>query len=124
MGKRLHVVKKQVQYGNNEAFNWCFQDFHRLMCLFSNEVSGEGYDDDWDMPVEDYKKAMDFIKKLGKTEGCNKRKELAENANIDYDELMSYIHALQSKEGELLSDMQAFYRQRDKHSYYIAFSAW
>ena len=124
MGKRLHVVKRQAQYGDTEAFNWSFEEFHKLMELFSEEVSGDEYDDDWEMPVEDYKKAMDFIKKLEKTKDPVKERKLVEDADIDYDDLMSYINTLQSKEGELLSNMQAFYRERDKHSSWIAFSAW
>ena len=123
MGRRLHVVKKQAVYGNTEAFNWMYEEFRNFLKMFSDEVTGDEYSDNWEIPVEDFKKALDFVKKYAKGDD-KKRTKLCEDYGIDKDDFVEALVSLDERPDGLAEIMQDFYRERDKHSSYMQFSVW
>jgi hypothetical protein len=126
MGKRVHVVKRQAEYGSTEAFNWKYEEFHSFLELFSNEVCHEEYDtDNFEMPVADYKKAMDFVKKYAKAKTEKQRNKLCENYGVVEENFLNAVDDYMETTLERLSEvMTAFYMERDKKSDWIQFSAW
>ena len=57
MGSRVHVVKRQPEYGRC-GFNWKSEEFKSFLDDMGCETTGESYDDDFDCDVCLFKKAV------------------------------------------------------------------
>lgn len=115
MGKRLHVVKKQEDYGNAEYFNWKYNEFADLLIALGCDVcSTDEYDKErFEVPTKDFEKAMEYVKQIkeGKTDFEDFGIEV-----LNFDELGGIDNVLEA--------MEAFYDQRDKKSSWMIFVAW
>lgn len=142
MGKRVHVVKKQREYGKSEAFNWAFEEFKNLLSsLGCNVCEQDEYSSDFEMSCEDYERAMTILKRI--IEAQKKDKDMDLN-DIDFSDLASpedtsewerfdpanydfnyVIKIAASLNGysmeEILKIMQTFWEERDKNSSWIQF---
>jgi hypothetical protein len=150
MGKRLHVVKRQREYGSTEAFNWCFDKFRDLMNDLGCNVCSDDdeYSDFWEMTKEDYKRAIailklmktvplngeykeqkDAIKAIYESEKYKKlfdpEDEYAIKANdIELYDVVISIKNLDIDLNELIDIMTSFLKDADKKSDWIQFEAW
>ena len=124
MGKRLHVVKRQEEYGSYETFNWKWEEFHSFLDLVGCYCCGETYDDRFDCLAESYKFALDALKSYQKSgEKSKKFKALLEENYITEEELLECVEVLGGLD-HVIEAMQTFYKERDKKSMYIQFVAW
>ena len=142
MGNRVHVVKKQREYGNSEAFNWAFEEFKDLLIsLGCNVCEQDEYSSEFETPCEEYERAMTILTRI--IEAQKKDKDMDLN-NIDFSDLASpedtpdwysfdpnnydfnyVIECVEKLEGysmdEILEIMQTFWEERDKKSSWIQF---
>ena len=142
MGNRVHVVKKQREYGNSKAFYWAFEEFKDLLIsLGCNVCEQDEYSFDFEMPCEEYERAMTILTRI--IEAQKKDKDMDLN-NIDFSDLASpedtpdwysfdpnnydfnyVIECVEKLEGysmdEILEIMQTFWEERDKNSSWIQF---
>ena len=142
MGKLVHVVKKQREYGNSEAFNWAFEEFKDLLSsLGCNVCEQDEYSSDFEMSCEDYQRAMTILTRIIEA----KKKDMDLN-DIDLSDLASpedtpdwekfdpddydlndVIDNAERLEGysmeEILKIMQTFWEERDKNSSWIQFAS-
>ena len=142
MGNRVHVVKKQREYGNSEAFNWAFEEFKDLLSsLGCNVCEQDEYSSDFEMSCEDYERAMTILKRIIKAQKKDKDMDLND---IDFSDLASpedtpdwesfdpdnynfndVIDNAEKLNGysleEILKIMQTFWKERDKKSSWIQF---
>ena len=124
MGKRVHVVKKQVVYGGTEAFNWKFEEFYQFLNMFTDEITYDDYNmDNYEIPVADYKEALDFVKRYFKADTDKKRSRVCRGIILE-DDFKEAFGAMETTPERLLEVMQNFYEERDKHSNWIQFHAW
>ena len=124
MGKRVHVVKRQPEYGNTEGFNWKYGEFHLFLALLSDNVTGDYFDESWEMPAEDFKRIIDFVKKFIKTNTDEKLDELCDEYGIEKEEFVDAVYDMETTTPKLLETLKGFYKERDKHSNWIQFHAW
>lgn len=144
MGNRVHVVKKQREYGNSEAFNWAFEEFKDLLSSLGCDVCDtDDYSSDFEMSCEDYERAMTILKRIIKAKKKDKDMDLND---IDFSDLASpedtpdwekfdpdnhdfndVIDNAEKLNGysleEILKIMQTFWKERDKKSSWIQFSS-
>ena len=142
MGNRVHVVKKQREYGNSEAFNWAFEEFKDLLSsLGCNVYEQDEYSSDFETPCEEYERAMTILTRI--IEAQKKDKDMDLN-DIDFSDLASpedtpdwdkfdpdkydfndVIDDIEKLNGysieEILKIMQTFWEERDKNSSWIQF---
>lgn len=142
MGNRVHVVKKQREYGNSEAFYWAFKEFKDLLSSLGCNVCEDGfYSSVFETPCEEYERAMTILTRI--IEAQKKDKDMDLN-NIDFSDLASpedtpglysfdpnnydfnhVIECVEKLEGysmdEILEIMQTFWEERDKNSSWIQF---
>ena len=151
MGKRLHVVKRQREYGNTEAFNWCFDKFRDLLGdLGCNICSEDEYSDFWELTKTDYKRAIAIIKmmknvpldcdyskqkeKIDQIYNSEKYQKLFSASDYDYcsitaDDVELYdvvksINNIDIDLDQLIDIMTSFLKEADKESDWIQFEAW
>ena len=116
MGKRVHVVKKKEEYAGIEAFNWKMEEFKDLLNALDCNVCGEEYGDRFDVPADDDKQAMKYLKDI------NNGKMLVE---IDVEDVKDAINALDyGTIDEIIETMNLFWKYRDKKSDWLIFVAW
>jgi hypothetical protein len=124
MGKRVHVIKKHAEYGNSEAFNWKYEEFNDLLGNLGCDMCHEDEDYDFfECSVEDYKKALSLVnlyKRKGHTKSVEKKFGEADADIFYFEDNMNDLGGLDN----ILNAMRAFYRERDKKSNWISFSAW
>ena len=142
MGNRVHVVKKQREYGKSEAFNWAFEEFENLLSsLGCNVCEPNEYSSDFEISCEEYDRAMTILARI--IEAQKKDKDMDLN-DIDFSDLASpeytpecekfdpdkydfnvvIYNAERLKEyslDEILKIMYTFWKERDKNSSYIQF---
>ena len=142
MGNRVHVVKKQREYGNSEAFNWDFEEFKDLLSSLGCNVYEQcEYSSDFETPCEEYERAMTILKRIIDAHKNDKDMDLND---IDFSDLASpeytpdcekfdpdkydfnvvIYNAERLKEyslDEILKIMYTFWKERDKNSSYIQF---
>ena len=150
MGKRLHVVKRQREYGRTEAFNWCFDKFRDLMDdLGCNVCADDEFSDFWEMTKNDYMRAIAIIKiikdknvpvdgdykdqqeKIDQIYNSEEYQELFDNEDcqigyddIDLNDVIGSIKNLDIDLDELIIIMVSFMDEADKKSDWIQFEAW
>jgi hypothetical protein len=142
MGNRVHVVKKQREYGNSEAFNWAFEEFKDLLSsLGSNVCEQDEYSSDFEMSCEDYERAMTILKRIIKAQKKDKDMDLNDidfsdlaspedtpdwekfdPDNYDFNDVIDNAEKLNGYSmEEILKIMQTFWKERDKKSSWIQF---
>jgi hypothetical protein len=142
MGNRVHVVKKQREYGNSEAFNWAFEEFKDLLRdLGCNVCEQDEYSSDFEMSCDDYERGMEILKRIIKA--LKKDKEIDLNDidfsdlksdddepdwcsfdpdNYDFNDVKDSVDKLNGYSmEEILKIMQTFWKERDKKSSWIQF---
>ena len=142
MGNRVHVVKKQREYGKSAAFNWAFEEFENLLSsLGCNVCEPDEYSSDFEISCEEYDRAMTILARI--IEAQKKDKDMDLN-DIDFSDLASpedtpdwdkfdpdkydfndVIDNIEKLNGysieEILKIMQTFWEERDKNSSWIQF---
>ncbi len=133
MGCRVHVVKKQREYGNTQAFNWRYSEFYSMLsslgcnvCL-PNDIEESNFAE---MQVTEYRAALDILeclrdgKKFNDADLIELNIESAEDFNADIkDDVMQYIEKIGYELKDLCEVMEQFYEQRDQNSDWIQFEA-
>ena len=122
MGKRLHVVSKQREYGKSEGFNWKFEEFKDFLEDLGADVCAvEDCTDEFECDEYSYKKILDILKDYKENGMTDKVKEFF---NEKYKET-KFINDLDNLGGldEVVDIMQRFYDERDKNSEWIQFVA-
>jgi hypothetical protein len=147
MGNRVHVVKKQRKYGDTEAFNWNYQEFKDLLSNLGCNVceqDEEGCSSEFEMTCDDYKRAMEILKRI--IAALKKNKDVDLNTldfsdlassdddpdwcsfdpdNYDWNDVKDSVDKLEGYSiDEILKIMRSFWSERDKKSDWIQFSAW
>ena len=140
MGNRVHVVKKQREYGNSEAFNWAFEEFKDLLSSLGCDVCEQDeYSSDFEMSCEDYERAMTILTRIIEA----KKKDMDLNDidlsdlaspedtpdwekfdpdNYDFNDVIDNAEKLNGYSlEEILKIMQTFWKERDKKSSWIQF---
>jgi len=136
MGKRVHVVSKQPEYGATEAFNWANEEFKDLLRNCGAYVCDEEYSDEFELPVGDYERSLTILKRMKENPDLTdddladlKVETEDEQNNFDPDDIIIYgikesIEKLDCTIEELIEILENFYEERDKDSDWIKFSAW
>ena len=151
MGKRLHVVKRQREYGSTEAFNWCFDKFRDLINDLGCNICGneDEFSDFWEVTKDDYKRAIKIMKlmknvpldcdyseqkkRIDQIEKSDKYKKLFSDEesycaitaeDIDLYDVINSLKNLDIDFDELLRIMTDFLKESDKKSDWIQFEAW
>ena len=153
MGKRLHVVKRQREYGSTEAFNWCFDKFHDLLeNLGCNICSDDESSDFWELTKDEYNRSIAILKIIRESDvtmdgDYSKQKEeidhiynsddyqklFVENEesycsiiveDVDLYDVINSLKDLNIDLDELLDIMNSFLKEADKKSDWIQFEAW
>lgn len=122
MGKRLHVVSKQREYGKSEGFNWKFEEFKDFLEDLGADVCAvEDCAEEFECDEYSYKEILDTLKDYKENGMTDKVKEFF---NEKYKET-KFINDLDNLGGldELIDIMQRFYDERDKNSEWIQFVA-
>ena len=135
MGTRVHVVKKQAEYGSTAGFNWKSEEFRSLLDATGANTSGEDYSYDYECEVENYKKSLKVIARLARKSAMfekygedkyndrDKLDALLEEFDLDdYDSIASQVNELGGAK-LVLEYMVGFYTERDRDSDWISFSA-
>lgn len=139
MGKYVHVVKKQPEYGNTEAFNWAQEEFKDILrSLGCNVEEQDNVYDEFEVDVKQYERVIEIVSRMIKTPNI-KALELSDLFDEDevYDdedefslellnleEVRNMIEGISGCMKNFLKTIKAFYRERDKKSEWIRFSAW
>ena len=142
MGNRVHVVKKQREYGGTEAFNWAFEEFKDLLRdLGCNVCEQDEYSPDFEMSCEEYERGIEILKRikdaLDQDENfdlnCLNFSDLTSDDdepdwcsfdpdNYDWNDVKDDLKKLNDYSiGEILKIMQDFWEERDKNSSWIQF---
>ena len=142
MGNRVHVVKKQREYGKSEAFNWTFEEFKELLRDLGCKVCEQDeYSSDFEMSCDEYKRGMEILKRIKKAlkkdekfdlnkldfsdlksgdddpDWCSFDPDKYDFNNVKYDVKKLNDYSID----EILKIMQTFWKERDKKSSWIQF---
>lgn len=122
MGKRLYVVSEVEEYGENEHFNWAFNEFANLLDALGCTPHIYGEDGDYsrfDVQLDEYEQAMKYMEKVVKG-------ELLDHTCVCLDEVEEALKKL-GDEGftkkYILEAMESFHEERDKRKSYMVFQA-
>lgn len=127
MGKRIHIVKKVEEYASVEGFNYRQSEFESLLSALGCYVNeyDEGNSDRFEVPTEDYEKALASFKAYMNGE------EMPEDSDADDLDVEYAVKALTNenetqKEAEkrILQLMEDFYESRDKDHDWMIFVSW
>ena len=142
MGNRVHVVKKQREYGNSEAFNWAFEEFKDLLSSLGCDVCEQDeYSSDFEMPCDEYERAMTILTRIIEAKKKDKNMDLNDidfsdlaspedtpdwekfdPDNYDFNDVIDNAEKLNGYSlDEILKIMQTFWKERDKKSSWIQF---
>ena len=137
MGKRVHVVSKQREYGDSEAFNWANEEFKDLLRdLGCNVCEQDEYSDDFELLTAHYEVALNILKRMKENPDLTNEDiaDLKYGEDDDYDaidpdmieldDVKDDIEKLGYSLEELINVLENFYDERDKNSSWIQFSAW
>lgn len=117
MGKRVHVVKKQMEYGTTEAFNWAQEEFKELLHSLDCSVSEQDECSDFfEADCDEYVRGMEYLR-----EYKNGKRDFDV---IDSDDVEAALSELGMTAEQVLEVMESFWKERDKKSGWIQFSAW
>lgn len=122
MGKRVHVVKKMVEYGS-EGFNWKQQEFKEFLDNLGCDTNGDDYSDQFECLASSFEKALDITKTYKEKGECDEVKEFLEDVGIDIEDFEDGLHDLGGID-DVINTMQCFLDTRDKSCEYIMFECW
>jgi len=122
MGKSLRVVSKVEEYGENERFNWAFNEFANLLdalgctpCIYCEDGDYSRFD----VQLVEYEQAMKCMEKVVKG-------ELLDHTRVCLDDVEEALRKLYddgfTKE-YILEAMKSFHEERDKRKSYMVFQA-
>ena len=136
MGCRVHVIKRQRDYGKSEAFNYGIEDFKDVLSNLGCDVcTQDGCDNFFEVTFDEYNRALDVLKNIEKYGSVNweklNKKYPIENKYYDkFEDLCDVDDALESIEAlgcdvpNMIEIMELFKSQRDKKSDWIQFEMW
>lgn len=136
MGCRVHVIKRQREYGNSEAFNYGIDDFKSVLENLGCDVCDQdGCETFFELPIADYNRALDVLKSIAKHgsvdwEKLNKKYPIEDEYHDTFEELcdvdyaLKHIKVLGYDVPKMIEAMENFKYQRDKKSDWIQFEAW
>ena len=117
MGKWVHIVSKQEEYGDNEFFNWGQEEFKALLTsLECYVVENEDGSDRWEVEKPEYERAIKFLKEY-KEKGCIEELE-------DDLEFKDAIKSLGCDVIYVINAMETLLNQSDKNSDWLIFVAY
>ena len=139
MGNRVHVVKKQREYGNSEAFNWAFEEFKDLLRDLGCDVCEQDeYSSEFEMSCDDYERGMNILRRINTALKKDENFDLNEldfsdlessdydpywsSFDYDWNDVKDDVKKLKNYSiDEILKIMQTFWEERDKNSSWIQF---
>jgi hypothetical protein len=136
MGCRVHVIKRQREYGNSEAFNYNIEGFKSMLENLACDVCcQEGCDNFFELSIDDYNRALDVLKSIAKHgsvdwEKLNKKYPIENKYYDKFEDMCDVDDALESIEAlgcdvpNMVEIMELFKSQRDKKSDWIQFEMW
>lgn len=128
MGKKLHVVKKQREYGVQGYFNWEYGKFMDILSGLGCYVAQEDENYDFfEIPLKDYENAMSILKQWKDNKEISIEEMepyYGEQVYFDLDSVKTKMDAIKLDLDPLLKIMEDFYEERDKDSNWIQFEAW
>lgn len=134
MGYRAHVVKRQEEYADIEAFNWKTQEFKGILSVLGCNISGEEPYDRMELTKQDLKDALKIVKAYIRDGSVDEKsisklkidQEKIENLDIDQinEELDSIEATLGYTAEEFLETMGVFLKESDKKSEWVVFVWW
>ena len=122
MGKKLRVVSKVEEYGENERFNWAFNEFANLLDALDCTTCSFGEDGDYsrfDVQLDEYEDAMKYMEKVVKG-------ELLDHTRVCLDDVEKALRKLYDEgftKEYILEAMKSFHEERDKSKSYMVFQA-
>lgn len=128
MGKRLHVVKKQREYGVHEYFNWNYDQFADILSDLGCFVEQNDENSDFfEIPLQEYENAISILKQWKEnkeisTDGMETYS--GDQVSFDLDSVKENMDDLKLDLDTLLKIMEDFYNECDKASNWIQFEAW
>lgn len=123
MGNYVHVIKKHAEYGNHEAFNWKFEEFHSFLDLLGCGINEEPYDYEFECEEEAYECAMNIVKSYKEKGDCDEVRQMLVGLYCTIEDLDNSLNKLGGIDN-VLESMQAFWDEREKDYGWISFSAW
>ena len=82
MGYRLHVAKKyEVEYALGDAFNYKCEEFHNLLSACDATYTGESWDSDFEVTVDEWNKVIDTLKRIDYLDDEAKKEQIREAIN-------------------------------------------
>ena len=137
MGKRVHVISKQVEYGSTGVFSWKNEEFKDLLRNCGAEVCESGEcSDDFELLLKDYERAQTILKRMKENPDLTNDdlvdlNEVNEDGievfdvewKIDIDGIKKAIKNIGYDMDELIECLDAFYNERDKNGDWIQFAA-
>ena len=135
MGKRVHVVSKQAEYGATKAFNWANEEFKDLLHNCGATVYCEECSDEFELSVGDYERSLTILKRMKENPDLTNddladlKVETEDGQNnfdpdlIDIEDINVSILKLDCTIEELIEILESFYEERDKNSDWVEFSA-
>lgn len=151
MGKYIHVVKRQPEYGDTRAFNWKQEEFKSLLNALAADVQEtDEFSDNFECEKHKYERAIEILKRFKKDGKDAKLSDLpiSEFENglytedeeisditefVDLDDVedclikLTYEDDNDDKDGEIdkiIKVMQDLLEEADPNSSWISFSAW
>lgn len=136
MGCNVHVIKRQRDYGKSEAFNYGADSFKSMLSNLGCYVCAQdGCDNFFELPIEEYNRALDVLKNIAKHgsvdwEKLNKKYPIEDEYHDTFEELcdidavLKYIDELGYDVPKMIEIMELFKAQRDKKSNWIQFEQW
>lgn len=136
MGCRVHVIKRQRDYGNSEAFNYGIDGFKDVLSNLGCDVcTQDGCDDFFELKFDEYNRALDVLKNIAKHgsvdwEKLNKKYPIENKYYDKFEDMCDVDDALESIEAlgcdvpNMVEIMELFKSQRDKKSDWIQFEMW
>ena len=142
MGNRVHVVKKQIEYGKSGYFNWAVEEFKDLLSsLGCNACPLDEYPSDFEMPCDEYERAMTILTRIIEAKKKDKNMDLNDidfsdlaspedtpdwekfdPDSYDFNNVINMAKNLQDYSmEEILENMKTFWEERDKNSSWIQF---
>jgi hypothetical protein len=141
MGNRVHVVKKQIEYGKSGYFNLAVEEFKDLLSSLGCKCAQNEYSSDFEMPCDEYERAMTILTRIIEAKKKDKNmdlngidfSDLASPEDIpdwvkfdpdsyDFNDVIDIAKNLQDYSmEEILESMKIFWEERDKNSSWIQF---
>lgn len=110
MGKRLNVATKfQVEYGETENFNYKTEEFKTLLEALEIDYTGETWDDEFEVDVDDFKNGLDTLKNF---------KELDKDTQ---DAIQEALKDLECDLDEVIKTFEGYLKETDPNNTFMHF---